>query len=683
MVGKGKTGEMVVIATVLWALILLGPGSSSAGDLEPTAAPGEQGTYTLQDVYDRLDTGAPGTLSTATAPSADPADSRPAVNEIMGKAPALDDADGATASDVVEGKTFWGLTAGEWGPRTGSLSSQTVDNTTTQQPGGIYGAFNLSTIDTDLAAGNISKDVNIYGVVGSAIQASGDAAAANVLTGKTFSNDSAAGIAGTMPDNGAVSITPGTTAKTIAAGYHNGSGTVDGDTDLAAGNISKDVNIFGVVGSAIQASGDAAAANVLTGKTFSNDSAAGIAGTMPDNGAVSITPGTTAKTVAAGYHNGSGTVDGDADLAAGNILKDVIIFGVTGSVIQASGDAAAANVLTGKTFSNGSAAGIAGTMPDNGAVSITPGTTAKTVAAGYHNGSGTVDGDTDLAAGNIIKDVNIFGVVGSAIQASGDAAAANVLTGKTFSNGSAAGIAGTMPDNGAVSITPGTTSKTVAAGYHNGSGTVDGDADLVAGNILKDVEIFGVTGTSTCCDEAQVPKTGQTASYITGDDGDLEKGLALPSPRFTDNNDGTVTDNLTKLVWLKNATCVTRAWTTAMAFANNLYDGYDMPGPGTDCELSDNSSAGDWRLPNIKELLSLINYGYYNPALSNETGDSQWADDDPFTNVESADADVYWSSTTWKSNTGAAWAMKMAGGATGAEEKANNTYYVWPVRDGQ
>ena len=547
----GKRGARGVAGIILISVVLIlsGPEISFGGDLEPTAAPGAQGTYTLQDLYDRLDTGAAGSLSTATAPSAAPADSRPTVNEVMGKAPAAD-GNGAVASDVVEGKTFWGLTAGEWGPRTGSLSAQTIDNTKPDQPGGVYGAFDLSTIDTDLTAGNISKDVNIYGVVGTAHEASGDATAADVLSGKTFSNDSATGVSGTMTDNGAVSIDPGTTAKTIPAGYHNGSGTVAGDADLSTGNILKDVDIFGVVGTALEASGDATAADVLSGKTFSNDSATGVSGTMTDNGAVNITPGTTAKTIPAGYHNGSGTVDGDADLASGNIRNTVNIFGI--------------------------------------------------------------DGDS-----NVVD------------TSSGDAVAADIASGKVA--------------------------------------WVDGSE---------------ITGTSTCCDEAQVPKTGQTTSYNANDDGDLEKGLALPSPRFTDNNDGTVTDNLTKLVWLKNATCVTRAWTTAIVFANNLYDGYDMPGPGTDCDLSDGSSAGDWRLPNIKELLSLINYEYYAPALSNEQGVAQWTDGDPFTNVESGDTDLYWSSTTWMNNTGAAWGMKMAGGATGAEEKAN-TYYVWPVRDGQ
>ena len=55
---------------------------------------------------------------------------------------------------------------------------------------------------------------------------------------------------------------------------------------------------------------------------------------------------------------------------------------------------------------------------------------------------------------------------------------------------------------------------------------------------------------------APVPKTGQMQFYATGDDGDLHKGVAWPTPRFTDNQNGTVTDNLTGLIWMKNASNV-------------------------------------------------------------------------------------------------------------------------------
>ena len=55
---------------------------------------------------------------------------------------------------------------------------------------------------------------------------------------------------------------------------------------------------------------------------------------------------------------------------------------------------------------------------------------------------------------------------------------------------------------------------------------------------------------------ATVEKTGQTTEYATGDDGDLEQGVDWPNPRLTDNQDGTVTDNLTGLVWLTKANCI-------------------------------------------------------------------------------------------------------------------------------
>ena len=104
-----------------------------------------------------------------------------------------------------------------------------------------------------------------------------------------------------------------------------------------------------------------------------------------------------------------------------------------------------------------------------------------------------------------------------------------------------------MADNGAVNITPGTAAQAIAAGYHDGSGTVAGDADLVAGNIKSGVEVFGVTGTLRAL-PAGLPKTGQTSSYGTGSDGDLQQGAARS---FTDNGDGTITDDATGLMWEK------------------------------------------------------------------------------------------------------------------------------------
>src|SRR6185369_10212978 len=64
---------------------------------------------------------------------------------------------------------------------------------------------------------------------------------------------------------------------------------------------------------------------------------------------------------------------------------------------------------------------------------------------------------------------------------------------------------------------------------------------------------------------ASLPRTGQTASYASGDDYSTRTGVAWPGTRFTDNQNGTVTDNLTGLIWLKNAGCFTPAdWSTAL-----------------------------------------------------------------------------------------------------------------------
>jgi hypothetical protein len=156
--------------------------------------------------------------------------------------------------------------------------------------------------------------------------------------------------------------------------------------------------------------------------------------------------------------------------------------------------------------------------------------------------------------------------------------------------------------------------------------------------------------------------------------------LAGP-PRFTDNSNGTVIDNLTGLIWLKWAWCEVHDpvnWATALAYANALYDGCaycfgtSIPDlPGNDCRLSDGSNAGDWRLPNVRELQSLIDYGRGNPALPSGH---------PFTNVRSA----YWSSSTVAGNPGWAWCVSVGSGYVEGDTKGTGPFhYVWPVRGGQ
>ncbi len=168
---------------------------------------------------------------------------------------------------------------------------------------------------------------------------------------------------------------------------------------------------------------------------------------------------------------------------------------------------------------------------------------------------------------------------------------------------------------------------------------------------------------------APVPKTGQTTPYGARDDGALKKGVASPTPRFTNNNNGTVTDNLTGLIWMQDAgTLGAKNWNDALTAANNLASGSGG--------LSDGSQAGDWRLPNLRELQSLIDYEQYNPALPLNY---------PFLNVQATGTNTgyYWSSTSWDLDY--AWAVLLNDGYVdyAFNNGKSNTFYVWCVRGGK
>ena len=208
--------------------------------------------------------------------------------------------------------------------------------------------------------------------------------------------------------------------------------------------------------------------------------------------------------------------------------------------------------------------------------------------------------------------------------------------------------------------------------------STDEDNCGTCGNTCESDEICD-NGTCVSTPPAPVAKTGQTTCYAdngtiidcagTGQDGDHQAGVEWPNPRFTDNGDGTVTDNLTGLIWLKNANCFgTRTWGNALSDCNNLDNGT--------CELTDGSQAGDWRLPNVKELQSLIDYEYYNPALPNTDATDKWTQGEPFTNVQS---NYYWSGTSYAYNPTSAWNVSMYIGSVNLNSKTYYSY-VWPVR---
>ena len=116
-------------------------------------------------------------------------------------------------------------------------------------------------------------------------------------------------------------------------------------------------------------SGNATSADVLSGKTFTNDDGEQT-GAMANNGTISTTISQGGSyTIPQGYHSGSGVVKATAN----------------------SGNASTSQVLSGYTFYSNSATKQTGTMTNQGTktVTISPGG-SYTIPQGYHSGSGKV-----------------------------------------------------------------------------------------------------------------------------------------------------------------------------------------------------------------------------------------------------------------------------------------------------
>jgi len=117
---------VVGLVAVLGVGLLAGRALEKMGNPDSTGDPTSTSSYTLEDIYKRLNAGTDGSQSTFTEPGAGPGTpTMHTLDEIMGVAPAADNIDGATSGDVTEGKAFWGLnvTAGEWGLRTGTSTT--------------------------------------------------------------------------------------------------------------------------------------------------------------------------------------------------------------------------------------------------------------------------------------------------------------------------------------------------------------------------------------------------------------------------------------------------------------------------------------------------------------------------------------------------------------------------------
>ena len=316
---------------------------------------------------------------------------------------------------------------------------------------------------------------------------------------------------------------------TIPKGYHNGSGTVSGvkgggnynlqskqvTPTKSQQNVTPDSGYYGLsdvtVAAIPQAYQDvsavtATAGDVLANKVIVTSDGTVTTGTMPNIGAVSqkLDTATTSYAVPAGYHNGSGTVSITTETKSatpskeqqtvtpteGSVLSRVTVNAIPAEYVDTSdATATAAQILTGQTaYVDGEK--VTGTMPNNSpaATVLDTETPSYTIPAGYHDGTGSVSLSLETKSatptkaqqtiepsdGKVLSSVTVEAIPAQFVDTStGNAVAGDILTGKiAFVNG--ASVTGSMPNNGATSLTIDgmqETSVAVPAGYTTG-GTV-------------------------------------------------------------------------------------------------------------------------------------------------------------------------------------------------------------------
>ncbi|MCK5716800.1 MAG: DUF1566 domain-containing protein [Thiomargarita sp.] len=140
--------------------------------------------------------------------------------------------------------------------------------------------------------------------------------------------------------------------------------------------------------------------------------------------------------------------------------------------------------------------------------------------------------------------------------------------------------------------------------------------------------------------------------------------------RYTDHGNGTIIDNRTQLIWLKDANCFgLQDWDSAQKYIHTLADGQ--------YGLCDGSKLGSWRLPTKTEWIAMMDTQYTWPALSNGLGTAKWTNCDIFEDVQ---ASWYWSSSTLSFAPSYIWYANLFYGKLFNTTK-NFTRFVWPVRD--
>lgn len=146
--------------------------------------------------------------------------------------------------------------------------------------------------------------------------------------------------------------------------------------------------------------------------------------------------------------------------------------------------------------------------------------------------------------------------------------------------------------------------------------------------------------------KAETISAGGTKKFHVRAVRDINAPATIPK-HYTDNGDGTVTDNLTNLVWQKVPSNNTYSWEQALNYAESLSF----------------AGANDWRVPNIKELQSINDESATSPSVNT-------------TFFNSVGVKHFWSSTTLPNQTAKAWYWDTQFGITTYDSKTNLNYLL-------
>jgi hypothetical protein len=153
--------------------------------------------------------------------------------------------------------------------------------------------------------------------------------------------------------------------------------------------------------------------------------------------------------------------------------------------------------------------------------------------------------------------------------------------------------------------------------------------------------------------------------------------------RYVDCGNGTVTDTVTGLVWLRDSSCLGVAdWASSATRAARLSTGV--------CGLTDGSSPGQWRLPTLAEwqatVARAVSMGCTHqgpglpPALTNDAGTACLSDGPtPFAGVEPGG---FWTLAVDEQHPNNAWVVSLIGTIHGFAYPALKSFVLpaWPVR---